>query len=634
MKSLLDLRCTSLESVLKLAGLTTGSPQKKIFQQEIPSGAFPESSAKNMNAFSSIENQKLLQTRPMTKSELGPIDMEKYLNCFGIKFNIKDDGTKTLYRLQKCIFDPNHGPNEASIIVPRQGPILYQCFHASCKNRTWREARRLISGNKSLAEFCEGYDPNWTPPKTTGIGQFSQDIVLDFVSSEEDPVYALDGKLIPPPSQVDWREFYIKNQREEFVPLFLVRYLQKYLYPLACTAKQFWKYKEGAWKPYSDALIRRHITRALKEKIQGRMTDNVFKILADETYVNEELWDRNPLLINCRSGMVGIETGETIPHDPKYLSRVQLPVNYDPHRESVSWFEFLKDIFPEDVEDPKNLRTYMIKHYLLQQWFGYCLLRDNRFHKALFLYGTGGNGKSTVIEVLQAMVGETNTSNLSLSDLCHRFKIQHLFGKMVNLATETGSRDPLAMDVFKTIIAGEKISAERKFGDVFDFRPYSKFCVSMNDTPVISDKSYGLERRLIVLSFNRRIEKHEVIPNMKEKLIEEIDGIFTWAVRGLQDLLKRNGFFIGETIGEDTEQFMKTINPLLIFGEECCEFRKDYEVEPQSLWDQYKSWCEQGKNRPLGRNNFYNQVLAQYPSVKKDRTETKRLFRGIRLKSF
>ncbi|HPD57612.1 MAG TPA: phage/plasmid primase, P4 family [Smithellaceae bacterium] len=633
MKSLSDLRCTSFESVLKLAGLTTGSTQKKIFQQEIPSGAFPESSAKNMNAFFSTENQKLLQTRPMTKSELGPIDMEKYLNCFGIKFNIKDDGTKTIYRLQKCIFNPDHGPNEASIIIPRHGPILYQCFHSSCKHHTWKEARRMISGDKSLAEFCEGYDPHWRPPRTTGSGQFSQNIVLDFMSSEE-PAYVADGKLIPPPSQVDWREFYIKGHRDEFVPLYLVRYLQKYLHPLACTAKQFWKYKEGVWKPYSDASIRQHITRSLKEKVQGRLTDNVIKILADETFIDEEQWDKNPLLINCKSGMISIETGETIPHDPKYLSRVQLPVNYDPHQESVRWFEFLKDIFPEDFEDPKNSRTYMTKHYLLQMWFGYCLLRDNRFHKALFLYGTGSNGKSTVIEVLQAMVGEKNTSNLSLSDLCQRFKIQHLLGKMVNLATETGSRDPLAMDVFKTIIAGEKISAERKYGDVFDFRPYAKFCVSMNDVPVITDKSYGFERRIIVLSFNRRIEKHEIIPNIKEVLIEEIDGIFTWAIRGLQMLLKRNEFYIGETIGDDTDQFMKTINPLLIFGEECCEFHPEYEIEPQALWEAYKRWCDDGKNRPLGRNNFYNQILAQYSKVKKSRTEKSRLFRGIRLKYF
>ncbi|KQC05885.1 MAG: hypothetical protein APR62_01485 [Smithella sp. SDB] len=568
-------------------------------------------------------------------SKLGSVKMDAYLEHYGITFRIKKDSKKTLYLLEKCLFNSDHGPWQSSIVVPINGPITYQCFHSSCSGHSWKEARKIISGDKPIAEFCDGYDPNWTAPRTTGTGIFSEDTIIDILPHEEEPVYGLNDELISPPSEVDWREFYTKGRmgRDEFVPLYLVRYLQQYLHPLANTAKQFWKYSNGVWKPYSDSLIRQHITRALKEKVQGRMTDNVIKILEDQIYRSEKQWDQNPTLINCLSGMINIKSGEILPHDPKYFSRIQLPVNYDPQKESVRWFEFLKDIFPEDFADTQNAKSYMMKHYLLQQWFGYCLLGDNRFHKALFLYGTGSNGKSTVIEVLQAMVGETNVSNLSLSDLCQRFKIQHLLGKMVNLSTETGSRDPLTMDIFKAIVAGETLSAERKFGDVFEFRPSVKFCVSMNDAPVISDKSYGLERRLIVLSFNRRIEKNEIVPNMKALLIEEIDGIFTWAIRGLQDLLRRNGFYIGEIVGEDTDQFMKTINPLLIFGEECCEFGDDYETEPQTLWEAYKRWCDDGKNRPLGRNNFYNQILAQYPSVKRERSELKRLFRGIRLKS-
>ena len=611
-----EAQALTIESLRKLADL---SKQKSAMNNNTqPSSSFPKPFL--------VYNEK---------GKLGSVKVDSYLQHYGIPFREKKDSSKTLYLLEKCLFNSDHGPWQSSIVVPANGPITYQCFHSSCSRHTWKEARKIISGDQSIAQFCDGFDPDWTPPKTTGSGLFSGDAIIDFIQNEKEnnPVYGPNGELVPPPSQIDWREFYVKKSgRDEFVPLYLVRYLQRYLYPFANTTKQFWQYKDGVWKPYSDSLIRQHITRALKEKIQGRMTDNVIKILEDETYVHEEKWDQNPLFINCRSGMIDINNDKILPHDPKYLSRAQLPVCYDPKQESIRWFEFLKNIFPEDFADPKDLKSYMMKHYLLQQWFGYCLLRNNRFHQALFLYGTGSNGKSTVIEVLQAMIGETNVSNLTLSDLCQRFKIQHLQGKMVNLATETGSRDPLSMETFKTIVAGEKISAERKFGDVFEFRPYVKFCVSMNDTPVIADKSHGFERRLIVLSFNRRIEKHEIIPNMKEHIIEEIDGVFIWAIRGLQDLLKRNCFYIGDTIGEDTDQFMKTVNPLLIFGEECCEFGPDYETEPQALWDNYKSWCEDGKNRPLGRNNFYNQILAQYPNVKKERTEIQRLFRGVRLR--
>ena len=95
----------------------------------------------------------------MTSNELGPLDMEKYLSHFGVAFDVKDDGQRTLYRLERCIFNPDHGPNEASVIVPRQGAILYQCFHASCKGKTWKDARAAISGDRKLTEFRTGYDP-------------------------------------------------------------------------------------------------------------------------------------------------------------------------------------------------------------------------------------------------------------------------------------------------------------------------------------------------------------------------------------------------------------------------------------------------------------------------------------------
>ena len=62
-----------------------------------------------------------------------------------------------------------HGKGDASIIVQKSGVISYQCFHSSCKG-TWKDAKKAISGYKKIAEFCEGYDPNWQPPTQVGSG--------------------------------------------------------------------------------------------------------------------------------------------------------------------------------------------------------------------------------------------------------------------------------------------------------------------------------------------------------------------------------------------------------------------------------------------------------------------------------
>lgn len=100
------------------------------------------------------------------RGDLGPMDVGAYLAHYGKGYKAKPgrDGA-TLYTLFECVFDSSHGPNDASIVQTATGTLYYQCFHDSCQGRTWREAREKISGDDSLAQFCEGYDPNFKPKK-------------------------------------------------------------------------------------------------------------------------------------------------------------------------------------------------------------------------------------------------------------------------------------------------------------------------------------------------------------------------------------------------------------------------------------------------------------------------------------
>jgi P4 family phage/plasmid primase-like protien len=341
------------------------------------------------------------------------------------------------------------------------------------------------------------------------------------------------------------------------------------------------------------------------------------------------MWPNDPNLINVKNGMLDIRTMELRPHDPKYGSRTQLPVRYDPKAFSQRWYDFLLDIFPGEEE----ARSYA-KRGLMQQFFGYCLLRDCRYQKALFLYGTGANGKSTVLDVLQAAIGRENTSSLSLADLTQRFKAQFLRDKLINLATETNTKDPLATELLKAIIAGDPITAEQKYGEQFQFRPYAKFITAMNDAPIIPDKSYGFGRRIIVLNFDRRFTDEEIRPRMAEYLIEEIDGIFNWMVEGLRLLLKNDGFVISAEVGKATSEFMETLNPLLIFVNEMCEIHEQASVSTTELWECYAAWCADGHNRPLGRNRFLDQVRQQFPKVERKIVESGEGEDVSRLKSF
>lgn len=560
------------------------------------------------------------------ESTLGPIKMDEYLDAHGIAYKIKQQGAQTLYVLDRGLCNPDHGDGQSAIIVSPTGPVVYQCFHASCKGKfLWKDARKAISGDKPIAQWCAGYDPNWKPPKVGGTEMMKGIDVATALPIEP-------GALVASPKEVDPMEFFEKRgKRPVFVPTILARYLASYLYPMVHTTGLLYRYIEGVWTGETETFLTQVICAVMKDRAQADMVTNTVKLLKGIINKEEKMWPEELNMINVANGMLDIQTMELLPHNPDYGSRTQLPVNYKPDAFSQRWHDFLKEIFPEDENYEKR--------GLLQQFFGYVLLRDCRYHKALFLYGTGANGKTTVLDVLQAMVGRDNTSSLSLADLTQRFKAQFLRGKLINLATETNTRDPLATELLKAVISGDPITAEQKYGEQFQFRPFAKFITAMNDAPVIPDKSYGLSRRLIVLNFERRFTDEEIKPRMAQYLIEEIDGVFNWAVEGLKILLTNDGFVIPYKVEEDTSEFMEALNPLLIFVTEMCEVHEGASVGTMELWECYAEWCAEGRNRPLGRNRFLDQVRMTFPKVERktvrdgegDNKHQQRILSGIGL---
>lgn len=85
------------------------------------------------------------------------IDVVAYLEHYGRRVvKTVPHGTATLYGLDACVFDQSHTANEAAIGQDQNGSLFYRCFHNSCQDRTWHEAREKISGNDSLARFMTG----------------------------------------------------------------------------------------------------------------------------------------------------------------------------------------------------------------------------------------------------------------------------------------------------------------------------------------------------------------------------------------------------------------------------------------------------------------------------------------------
>lgn len=576
--------------------------------------------------------------RPAGPGRLGPLHVEQYLAHYGREFTHEVIDGKDWYFLKQCVFNPQHKGKEAAIVQSAGPPYLtYSCVHDSCKAQRWADAKRVISGDDKLAQFCDGYDPTWTPSSKRPAQPTDSSPAGDLPATACDmhphlvETYArIDHHRanVPPPSQVDPRIFWRPTKTgQAFIPWYLAQYLLDYLHPIVFAQAAWWRYLGGVWRKLDACVIEQVAVLALRETAAPQRVSQGIDTLRGMCVVPDDEWQPNPRYINCLSGMIDIEALAgwnfdddhlpLVPHDPKYRSVAQVPCRLDLDAAMNKWYGFLGQVF-KDIKVDSALYLGRDKIDLLRQFFGYCLLPDCRFQKSLALYGEGSNGKSVILNILTRMLGEENTCSLSIRDMTERFLRTAMQGKMANISSEAPTNDPVSVEVFKAVVSGDSITCDVKYGVPFKFRPYCKVIQSMNKPPIITDRTHGFARRMMVMRFYERFEGAQVDEQLAEKIAEEMDAIFVWSVSGLADLLRRRGFDVPDQVVDETNTFLAELNPLMVFCEEILISDQPDDVALcTAVWAAYKRWCRHTLNKPLARQKFNGQLLGQMPHVVK-----------------
>jgi len=102
--------------------------------------------------------------------DLGSLDVGSYLAHYGKSYKVETFPSVTIYCLEQCVFETNHGKKAAICFSPTPPFLTYKCFYESCIGRTWKETRVQISGSDSLAPFCANHDPAGKVPTQMGKG--------------------------------------------------------------------------------------------------------------------------------------------------------------------------------------------------------------------------------------------------------------------------------------------------------------------------------------------------------------------------------------------------------------------------------------------------------------------------------
>jgi putative DNA primase/helicase len=282
--------------------------------------------------------------------------------------------------------------------------------------------------------------------------------------------------------------------------------------------------------------------------------------------------------------------------NPKYKipQKVQefIPYEYDVLAFPMKWLEFLDEVFKGDDDAQQKISV-------IQEWFGYCLDRSLNLHKALVLYGDGGNGKSVILDVLAAMV--PYHTRLEWHELNEQRNLERLSGSWVNIATEISYKESTGTTGFKKAVAGEMLTANPKYKKPFDFRPYAKFAFATNGLPMVDDVSNGVFRRLMVLSLNNSFVGRENW-GLTAELLKEMPGIIQWACNGLTRLRSQRHFTEVPSNLIELQEFRRAINSLQSFYDENVSMYEGQEMSFSDFYRSYTSYCLETGNRPFARN--------------------------------
>ena len=250
---------------------------------------------------------------------------------------------------------------------------------------------------------------------------------------------------------------------------------------------------------------------------------------------------------------------------------------------------------------------------LLEESIGYCFYRRNELGKAFILTGDKSNGKSTFLDVLKHVLGDTNISALDLKELGDRFSTSMMFGKLANIGDDIGDDflQGSQVSTFKKIVTGNRIKAERKGQDPFEFNPYIKPFFAANDIPRMKDKTGAVLRRLVIIPFNASFSKSDADydPYIKYKLIEQssMEYLIQLGIAGLKRVIENKEFTKSVRVEKEIKEYEEENNPILAFIEDCGVDAIENEIT-DDVFKRYQVFCADNNMLPMQKAIFCKQI--------------------------
>ena len=396
----------------------------------------------------------------------------------------------------------------------------------------------------------------------------------------------------------------------------------------------FQKASAGAAKDLTNAALTEQFQKAKKFLAfvnhcrESTGIDHLLKEAAVHLETEADMLDADPAKLNTPAGIIDLRTGKLQPNDPaERCTKITTVAPSDTGADI--WREFLDQITCGDTD--------MVRY--LQELAGMAAYGKQVNEGIVLAVGDGGNGKSTLFNVLARVLGDYAGSInpkilLATGGKSYEAEAAELRGLRLALAAETEEGARLDGAAIKQYGSQDKISARPLYSKPITFWPSHTLVLFTNFLPKVGSRDAGTWSRLKVAPFKAKLRgaKGEV-KDFASYLYENAGGaVLAWIVEGARRFIA-NGFKIElpEAARAALAEYNRENDWLQDFIDDCCDVGPNYTAGSAELYSSYSYHCQAtGASFKRDLREFRNALTAA--GYESKHTNKGCVFRGLQLR--
>ena len=407
-------------------------------------------------------------------------------------------------------------------------------------------------------------------------------------------------------------------------------------HPVVYDRNQFWRYDphRGVFVELSKPLLYRHVASYAGRLIRGKkpralaLSDTAVKgvLGAAAAYAADPgFFDAAPRGVCFADAWVTARDGEVVveEHAPAHRATHALGVRYDAAARVDQWRSMLRQVFRREIVDEagavvgEDLGETERAIELLQEFAGASLVgMAATWAVCLVLVGPGNDGKSRVLNVLRALFPATAVCSIAPHAWSRGFLLAELAGKRLNVVSELPPGDVQDGDRFKQVVAGDAMTAERKYEAPFTLIPEAGHVFACNELPGTRDQSKGFWRRFAVIPCTRSFRPEEEVKDIDRLVVrEELAGIAAWALDGAARLQREGRYTTPRTSEEAKAEWQADSDQVRQWVTARCDTLPPgtsswREAGLERLYPDYRAWAQSNGHTPLASARFAARLKA------------------------